>query len=253
MLTILATVFAPSALAHAAYESSDPANGASVSSPPSRITAEFTEPVTEDSRLQVFDPCGAQVDNGDSLVAADRITVTVSADKQGTYSVQFGVISAVDSHPTNGTFTFTSTGGEPCPGEEPAEEEPAAEGGSGGGGGGGAQTSSSSGGSGNTAAGSSGGQEARAARARAEGSRPAARDQARGPERQRSDRSNADDPTSTESANEIAAGTASATETDVRKIWEGIPLLAFLIAMLVAAAIGGAGGLVYAGIMGPRR
>lgn len=50
---LLLTVSAPVAQAHAAYESSDPADGATVSSPPSRVTADFTEPlVARGSRLR---------------------------------------------------------------------------------------------------------------------------------------------------------------------------------------------------------
>src|SRR5687768_5482312 len=110
--------FSVPAFAHAAYESSDPADGSTVSSPPSRVIADFTErlqPAT--SRLSVYDPCGAQVDNGDSLIANDRITVSMSANKQGTYVVRFQAHSDVDGHVTTGEFSFTSSGGSPCPEE----------------------------------------------------------------------------------------------------------------------------------------
>ena len=118
LLTLL-TLLPTKAQAHAAYEASDPGNGATVSSPPQRVTADFTEPVIDDSTLEIFDPCGAQVDNGDSVVAADRVTVTMSGDKGGTYTVVFAVVSSVDGHPTNGEFEFSSSGGAPCPSDEP--------------------------------------------------------------------------------------------------------------------------------------
>lgn len=134
------------ASAHAAYKDSNPADGATVSSPPSEVWAEFTEPPesSEASRLEVYDPCGARVDTGGTTASGYRMTTAMSADKQGKYTVVFQVVSALDGHPTKGQFTFTSTGGAPCPGSgekpEPTENE-----GSGSGNGGSSGENSSSG------------------------------------------------------------------------------------------------------------
>ncbi|HVF52280.1 MAG TPA: copper resistance CopC family protein [Actinomycetota bacterium] len=117
-------VLAVDASAHAAYESSDPPSDGTVSSPPPRVTVDFTEPVVDDSLLSITDPCGRQVDNRDSFVAADRITVTMSGEAAGRYTVAFDVVSAVDGHPTRGRFNFTSTGGSPCPDAAPAPDDP---------------------------------------------------------------------------------------------------------------------------------
>lgn len=253
---LLTLLVAPPAYAHAAYESSDPGNQTTVSSPPSRVTAEFTEPVVDESRLEIFDPCGSQVDGGDSFVAADRITVSMSADKQGTYTVRFSVISAVDSHPTNGEFTFTSTGGAPCPGAEPEEEEPTGSGGGGndasGSGGGSSDSSDSSGGV-------STGSDSSTSRVRMDpraGNRNPQTTDKQG--RLEDDVDRARDGGGSREAdkgfeNASAAMAPSAlSASDIENIWEGIPLGGFIAALLVAAAIGGAGGLVYAGIMGPK-
>ncbi|HYP23565.1 MAG TPA: copper resistance protein CopC, partial [Actinomycetota bacterium] len=40
---------APAVLAHAAYKSSNPADKSTVATPPTQVTAEFTEPLTEAS------------------------------------------------------------------------------------------------------------------------------------------------------------------------------------------------------------
>jgi methionine-rich copper-binding protein CopC len=125
LVTLLIAAFvlgtASPTLAHAAYESSDPPNRSTVSSPPRIVTAEFTERVIDGSYLAVYDACGEQVDNGDSFVTADRITVSMSADKRGKYTVRFEVVSAVDGHPTEGEFFFTSSGGNTCAATEPRE------------------------------------------------------------------------------------------------------------------------------------
>jgi hypothetical protein len=246
---LLSLFVVPSAYAHAAYESSDPANESTVSSPPSRVTAEFTEPVVDDSRLEVFDPCGEQVDNGDSLVAADRITVSMSADKQGTYRVHFSVVSSVDGHPTSGDFIFTSSGGAPCPAEEPAEEEEPSGGGSGGGNeGAGGNSEPGSGSAGETGGDQTGTGSAR----RADGRRAIQRSSGdnRGP-RSVEDRVKAS--RVEREPGDVASAPTAISMSGVAGIWEGIDLSQFLIALLVAAVIGAAGGFVYAGIMGPKR
>ena len=263
---LLSLSAAPAAYAHAAYESSDPANQATVSSPPSRVTAEFTEPVVDESQLDVYDPCGSQVDSGDSFVAADRITVSMSSDKQGTYTVRFSVISAVDSHPTNGEFTFTSTGGAPCPGDEPEEEQPTGGAGnepSGSGGSGGASGTGSEGGSGgadnDASSATTSGSARSGARAGNEGPRGNNVSQASSKDASAGRRP---DETRQRAGSKVAGarlentsteiGPSAISASDIENIWDGIPLVGFLVALLVAAAIGGAGGLVYAGIMGPR-
>lgn len=117
MVLVLLSLAAP-ASAHARYESSNPADGSSVARPPGEVQADFSEPVTSDSYMEITDPCG-QVVSGDSRPVADKVNVSMSGSRSGTYRVYYRVQSSVDSHVTDGTFTFTSSGGDPCPGEEP--------------------------------------------------------------------------------------------------------------------------------------
>lgn len=240
-------LFATYAGAHAAYESSDPANDSTVSSPPSRVTAEFTEPVVDGSYLAVYDPCGARVDNGDSLVAADRITVSMSADKQGRYRVTFKVVSSVDGHPTSGEFGFTSSGGSPCPGaepEEPEDDEP--DEGSSSGGGDGRDSNSS------TAAGSNEGTDG--SKDRVAGTR-LTRDARRGAaaKQRRKDAVRPPDARRQPGADQrIELAKQPVTPASQKRgIWDGISIGELLLALGVAALIGAAAGGIYRGIMGP--
>ena len=237
---LLSLLLVPAAHAHAAYESSDPGNGTTVSSPPGRVTAEFTEPVVDDSRLEVYDPCGTRVDNGDSFVAADRITVSMSADKQGTYRVHFSVVSSVDGHPTSGDFDFTSSGGSPCPGEEPAEEEEPEK----------PQSPRDD----------RADDEAMATDDESTGSTDP-EDGASRSSRERPDRSEAGHQGHRRTKDDRVAGrrivaqdeTPETEETSTTGIWDGIPMSDFFVALAVATLIGAAGGRIYAGILGPRR
>lgn len=251
---LLLSAFTGLASAHAAYEGSDPANGSTVSSPPSRVIAEFTEPVVQDSLLEVYDPCGVRVDNGDSIVASDRITVTMSGDKQGTYTVVFNVVSAVDGHNTSGDFTFSSSGGAACPGAQPEEPQPnpPSNGGSGNEpapssrsrgsttpaststvaapGGGSTAASASAAGSGNSQARRQGGSQA------GQRNRPA-RQAGAGQVRQF---------VQAESGETLPIDTAAGTSSE-------IPLDGVMISLVLATMIGIAGGHVLAGVLGPRR
>jgi methionine-rich copper-binding protein CopC len=107
------------AQAHAVYKDSDPADESTVSSAPSSVWAEFSEPPADGaSTLQIFDPCGAQVDLGDSSSSGYRTTVSMNGVIAGEYTVRFHVVSGLDGHETTGDFTFTATEGDPCNGDE---------------------------------------------------------------------------------------------------------------------------------------
>lgn len=240
-VAVVCSALTGTAFAHAAYESSEPNNGSTVSSPPSRVIADFTERLSSDnSNLSVFDPCGKQVDHQDSLVANDRITISMSADKQGTYVVRFEALSAVDGHLTSGQFSFTSSGGEPCP-DNAAEEEDGSSG-------------SEPRDQPRTEDGSVG-DESQDGRDSGAGSRERSEARTRN-EDAGSQRAISSDEEGTLGNNvDIAAPSNEGVDlnTEEMSIWDGIPMGDFLIALAVAALIGAAGGRIYAGIVGPRR
>lgn len=222
------------AYAHAAYKDSDPKDEATVSSPPSSVWAEYTEPV-EEGYLHIFDPCGVQVDDGNTQTTGYRMTVGMSADRAGTYRVDWKAASAIDPHVTSGTFTFTVTDGEPCASsdeEEGTREEN--------------EDSGRRDRSNEASSNGSSGADSNERVARTNGPRRGRDAEVKGTRqvrnRLRGNPAQGDD---------IAlAQSAPAAE---RGLWEGIPLGGFLLAMAVAAAIGAAGGRIYANIMGPRR
>ena len=116
---LLALVLASPASAHPRYKTSNPASGAEVSSPPGEVYVEFTEPITAGSSMKITDPCGRAVATGDAQVTATSMTQAMAGSAAGTYSVYWRALGA-DGHPTEGEFSFSSSGGDPCPGEEPA-------------------------------------------------------------------------------------------------------------------------------------
>lgn len=250
---ILVLAAAPAAWAHAAYKDSTPADGATVSSPPSSITAEFTEPITNSSYLEVYDPCGERVDDGNSQVSGYEMSISMSADKAGKYVVEFAAQS-VDTHVTYGSFSFTSSGGAACAGSEPQESGGGgSSGGGGGGSSGGVGSGSSSGGGSPGGSSSEGGANQPVAAGGAGGKgRHARHDKGGKPAKSRQNggrdakRSGAGD----EAVRfENTGGQAPQPEPAA---WD-LPIGAVLMALVLCVTIGAAGGRVYAGIVGPTR
>ncbi|MGC4107425.1 MAG: copper resistance protein CopC [Thermomicrobiales bacterium] len=113
VLMLVVSVFAtPAGVdAHAAYKSSDPANGAIVSTVPTAITATFTERLEPtESWLQLYDSTGAEVEGTTLSFGSDEYTMTLAVPSglpKGTYSVLWRTLSNDDGHTANGYFTFT--------------------------------------------------------------------------------------------------------------------------------------------------
>jgi methionine-rich copper-binding protein CopC len=95
--------------AHAFLKHADPGVGSAVQTSPSEIRIWFTENIElAFSSVQVFDASGKEVDKRDlHLDSADHALLRVSLPRlgPGTYKVVWRVVS-VDTHVTNGSFTF---------------------------------------------------------------------------------------------------------------------------------------------------
>lgn len=123
MLGLLAG--AGTAFAHATLISPDPRQGAVIGTTPATVSLTFGEPVVVAADgVRIFDPDGAQVDDGHTGHLGRSSTVGVNlrnSAQQGTYTVSWRVISA-DSHPVVGAFTFSV--GHPSRGRAPPSAQP---------------------------------------------------------------------------------------------------------------------------------
>ena len=238
VLALLAVVAVPTpARAHASYKTSDPPNRSKVGSAPASLWAEFTEPLASGSYLQVFDPCGERVDNDDTQISGYRMSVTQASARSGTYTVRFRALSTLDPHEVNGSFTFTATEGEPCPGaepqpdpEEPDESEPDDP----------SRADAPEEDQPEVAAGAPGSDE------------PEQKDSA---ERNKKVSQGGKKPARAEGDRKPRKMTkvlAQRRDRPERGLLDDIPVGSFAISLAISALIGAAGGKVYAGIMGPR-
>jgi len=128
---LLALAAAP-ALAHARLLAANPADGATVDSAPVEVVLRFSEEVSTDfAVVQVTAPDGSRVDADTPAVVGDHVYARLLPLTQpGAYTVSYRVVSA-DSHPIEGTTTFTLAEGavaapeEPAPATEEAAPQPA--------------------------------------------------------------------------------------------------------------------------------
>lgn len=115
LLLLLATVLVlpRAALAHAFPAAEEPKVGSTVTTPPQQVSIRFDAPIEAlFSRLDVLDSSGQNEAEGTPQVNAETRTLTVPLKPltPGEYTVKWSVV-AKDGHRTEGSYTFTVTGG----------------------------------------------------------------------------------------------------------------------------------------------
>ncbi|MFF2242835.1 copper resistance protein CopC [Arthrobacter sp. NPDC058130] len=100
------------AAAHDVLEATEPAAGSTVVSVPPTIRLTFMHtPLALGSRVLIRDETGASQSDGPVAVVDNHVTQTVRAGAPaGRYTVEWRIVSA-DSHPIEGTFSFTAGAG----------------------------------------------------------------------------------------------------------------------------------------------
>ena len=97
--------------AHANLIRSEPPANSTLDVSPDRITIWFSEPMEAAfSEIQVLNATGARVDNQDSAVDANDLTimsVNLPELPDGTYTVAWRNLSTIDGHSLRGAFTFS--------------------------------------------------------------------------------------------------------------------------------------------------
>jgi copper resistance protein C len=106
---VLLAFAVPAASAHAFLDHASPAVGSSVPTAPPAVTIWFTQDLEPAfSSMTVTNAAGQRVDVGNVRVVPgqpDALQVGLKPLLPGTYTVSWHVVS-VDTHPTQGTFTF---------------------------------------------------------------------------------------------------------------------------------------------------
>lgn len=108
VLALLATLgFAGPAAAHATLVGSDPADGSTLPSAPTRVTLTFDDALEDFAPVvTVTGPDGNQYQSGDAVI--DGVTVSTAVQPlpaAGTYTIAYRVVSD-DGHPVQGELSF---------------------------------------------------------------------------------------------------------------------------------------------------
>ncbi len=110
LAALIALAPAAPARAHAFLADATPAVGSTVAAAPSAVTIHFTEELEPAfSTIAVTDAAGHRDDRGSLQVVggdAARVAVGLRATGPGAYTVEWHA-TAVDTHRTQGRFTFT--------------------------------------------------------------------------------------------------------------------------------------------------
>ncbi len=109
VVAVLATIPAV-AFAHAHLTTASPAENATVVAP-TQVVLGFTQPLEKSfSTIEVWDAGGKRIDDGKPLAGTDTEHLAIGLPKlpAGTYKVIWHATS-VDTHRTEGNFTFTVT------------------------------------------------------------------------------------------------------------------------------------------------
>lgn len=111
---VLVALAASPAAAHTELISSSPADGATLSSPPQRVTLTFGEDLlASGDELVARDAQGTAVALGDSRVDGAQLSAAwPQAADAGTYRVAYRAVAS-DGHPLEGSVTFTVTAASP--------------------------------------------------------------------------------------------------------------------------------------------
>jgi methionine-rich copper-binding protein CopC len=91
----------------------DPKRNAELQRPPAAVSIELTEAATPDAVMEVMDGCNTNVATH-IAVSGETITAHLEKGKPGRFKVHWNVISAVDGHPTDGSYSFTVAGKRDC-------------------------------------------------------------------------------------------------------------------------------------------
>jgi copper transport protein len=107
LVAIFALLFAPPAAAHAELVSITPANGAQLTSPPTKVQMTFTESVNLiKGGIRLINDSGATVPTSEPTVRGSRLTWPLPADlPNGAYVITWRVVSS-DGHPVSGASSF---------------------------------------------------------------------------------------------------------------------------------------------------
>lgn len=116
VLALFLWLWSPPATAHGDLQSTIPEKGSKLKRPPDHLIINFTETPAKQSVVSVKDGCKDDV--VDVLEFEEKVAhIFLTEGQPGKWTVSYDVISAVDGHRTDGSYTLTVTGKSDCSGK----------------------------------------------------------------------------------------------------------------------------------------
>ena len=108
------------AFAHAEPDTIAPADGSTLTTPPTQVVMTTTEEMdpASDNGLHVVNANGTEVTTAAATLSDDHMTLSVPLPANlpaGVYTVKWNTVSAADGDAADGTFTFTVAAAQPSP------------------------------------------------------------------------------------------------------------------------------------------
>jgi methionine-rich copper-binding protein CopC len=117
MVTIALGLTIPGkAFAHGDIESTIPEAGSKLGKAPNHLIINFTEAPTKDAVFKVLDGCGRDVIDQAAVQGGTGHIFLGSGAEPGKWKVSYKVVSAVDGHPSKGSYGLTVKGKRDCGG-----------------------------------------------------------------------------------------------------------------------------------------
>lgn len=113
-LLVAAAWSAAPAFAAPVVLSSDPEPGETLLQAPGEVSITFSEPLQDESRMQVRDECGKRVDDGAVDIELNDMSVGIARKPRGEYTVVYAAVGVSGS--TSGGYVFTVQAGPACDG-----------------------------------------------------------------------------------------------------------------------------------------
>jgi methionine-rich copper-binding protein CopC len=110
-LTISATAFA-----HGEIESTIPEADSKLGKAPNHLIINFSEAPTKDAVFKVLDGCGRNMIDQAGVQGGTGHIFLASGGEPGKWEVSYKIVSAVDGHPSNGSYGLTVQGKKDCGG-----------------------------------------------------------------------------------------------------------------------------------------
>jgi methionine-rich copper-binding protein CopC len=114
VLVAVGGALSSTALGHGEIDSAIPEPESTAGRPPNHLIINFTEAPTKDAVFKVLDGCGTNLIDVAEIEDGTGHVFLTKGGEPGEWKVSYKIVSAVDGHPTKGSYGLTVKGKKDC-------------------------------------------------------------------------------------------------------------------------------------------